>query len=342
MLIDDIVIGERYRKDAGDIAALAKSIDANGLMHLPVVTPTNELICGYRRLLALESLGRVEVDVRVIDPNDLLLAEHDENECRKQFTPSERVAIADAIKERLGVKQGQRPTSGQLPRSERPRDEAAKAAGFNSTDEYRRAKKVVEDGVPELVEAMDKGEVSPSAAATVAKLPKKEQKKVVKEKKVKEKAKQEREKKEPEIIAPVQVDEWDIPIQEHATEAFAAVPKFKELVSAIQVAQKLFNEVANLKGGLFLTLPDVSSYRRGKKTAEGHADRFVHEGLEKALKQVQNATPTHTVCPWHYVDGKHPEECGTCKGLNWTPVLGSNIPDMARERARKKFKVKED
>lgn len=136
----------------------------------------------------------------------------------------------------------------------------------------------------------------------------------------------------------VEKDEWGIPIQDHAKEAFEAVPRFKELVAAIQHAQKLFNETANLAGGKFLTLPDVSSYRRGKKDDEGeHADRFVHEGLERAYQQVKNAMPTHTVCPWNYVDAPHPKNCATCKNLNWTPPLGKSIPKAAINRAVKEL-----
>ncbi len=41
-----------------------------------------------------------------------------------------------------------------------------------------RSKKVQKDGVPELVEAVDKGKVSPSAAADVAELPEDEQQEV--------------------------------------------------------------------------------------------------------------------------------------------------------------------
>src|SRR6202021_1743282 len=76
--------------------------------------------------------------------------------------------------------------------------------------------------------------------------------------------------KEPaELKPPPATDAWGIQIQPHAEEAFAAVPQFKELISALQHAQKLFNAVANLPGGKFLTLPDVASYRRGKKDESG-------------------------------------------------------------------------
>ena len=146
--------------------------------------------------------------------------------------------------------------------------------------------------------------------------------------------------KQAAIVPPVAVDGWGIPIQPHAEEAFAAGPRFKELLAAIQTAQRLFNEVANLPGGKFLTLPDVSSYRRGKKTAEGeYADRFVHEGLETAYRQVKNAAPTYTVCPYQYADAPHPADCRCCRGLNWTPPLTDSIPKICIERAKEAFHV---
>lgn len=48
---------------------------------------------------------------------------------------------------------------------------AAKKAGFDSTDQYRRVKKVLDTGVEALHEMMDAEEVTPSAAAAVATLP---------------------------------------------------------------------------------------------------------------------------------------------------------------------------
>lgn len=138
------------------------------------------------------------------------------------------------------------------------------------------------------------------------------------------------------IVPPPEVDAWGIPVQPHAVEAFAAVPKFRELLSTIQRAQRLFNELAGAAGGQFLTLPEVSSCRRGKKDGDGeHESRFVHEGLETAYRQVKAMTPTHTVCPWNYVEAPHPADCRTCLGLNWTPVLGRNVPQTAIDRAKK-------
>ncbi len=50
--IADIRIGERHRRDLGDVDALAASIAAVGLMHPIVVMPDGTLIAGRRRLEA--------------------------------------------------------------------------------------------------------------------------------------------------------------------------------------------------------------------------------------------------------------------------------------------------
>lgn len=145
-----------------------------------------------------------------------------------------------------------------------------------------------------------------------------------------------------EVIPPAALDGWGIPVQPHAAEAFGTVPKFKELLAAVQQAQRLFNEVANLPGGIFLTLPDVSSYRRGRKQEDGtYADRFVHEGLERAYQQVKAAVPTHTVCPYQYADKPHADDCRCCRGKNWTPPLSDSVPTVCIERAKAAFNVTE-
>jgi hypothetical protein len=100
-------------------------------------------------------------------------------------TPGERVAIAREVAERIGNRQGQRtdhpnePTETpqpdpaqfvanwpQIEPGEKTRDAASKAAGFASTHEYRRAAKVVDQGIPELVEAMDAKAVTVASGRT--------------------------------------------------------------------------------------------------------------------------------------------------------------------------------
>jgi ParB family chromosome partitioning protein len=95
--IASIIVGVRHRKDMGDVGGLAASIKEVGLLHPPVITPTGHLIAGERRLRAVQSLGWNEVPVRVIDVSAVVRGELAENSFRKDFVPSEMVAIAAAV-----------------------------------------------------------------------------------------------------------------------------------------------------------------------------------------------------------------------------------------------------
>lgn len=102
--IDKIVVGERIRKDFGDIQELAEDIKENTLLNALVVTPNGEgtylLIAGERRLRACKSLGYKAVTVNVVaaeDAEHALRMEISENECRKEFTMTERLAYAEKL-----------------------------------------------------------------------------------------------------------------------------------------------------------------------------------------------------------------------------------------------------
>lgn len=106
MAISEVTVGTRHRKEMGDLDALMDSIEEFGLLHPIVVTPDGVLVAGMRRLEACRRLCRDTVPVRMVDTDRLVRAEHDENELRKDFTPSERVAIGRALepKERDAAK----------------------------------------------------------------------------------------------------------------------------------------------------------------------------------------------------------------------------------------------
>lgn len=85
----------------------------------------------------------------------------------KQYTPSERYAIVEALR---GFEHGGDRRSDQSRKcDDEPltTKEAAETVGF-SKDDYYRVGTVVKNGVPELVAAMDSGELSISAAAKLA------------------------------------------------------------------------------------------------------------------------------------------------------------------------------
>lgn len=183
MLIDQIKINGRARAEVGDIESLARSMKKLGQLQPIGVGADGVLVFGGRRLMAARSLGWTEIEARVIDC-DALQAEHDENEIRKSFTVTERLAIAQRIAERLcpdGGRQGQRTdlhaNAGKSEKGETA-DIAARQAGLGSAETLKRAQKVVEHGAPELVEAMDAGKVSIHAAAAIASLPKPDQSRI--------------------------------------------------------------------------------------------------------------------------------------------------------------------
>lgn len=178
MKIADINIGDRVRKDMGDIAALAESIRTHGLIHPPAVTPDGLLIAGHRRILACIHLGWEDIQVRTIEVDNLIAAERDENEVRKAFTPSEAVAVARAIEDQLKAATYERKSAAMKAAWARKKGEgidvvdsttsterslatnAAAAVGMGR-QRYEQAKAVVEAAEQEaekfgdLVETMD-------------------------------------------------------------------------------------------------------------------------------------------------------------------------------------------
>lgn len=235
--IKDIKVGQRFRKDMGDLAALAKSISELGLLQPIGIDHAFNLVFGERRLRACQQLGWHEIPCRQVNLDAIVLGEYAENEVRKDFTPSERVAIGKALEEYLGERRG-RPGAGSVMTElwqadqqrkeekraqlstisgEKTRDEAAKKAGFGSGATYERAKKVVETGSPALVDAMDSGRVSVGAAADLTDLPLDEQTEIVArgEKEIVAAAKQIREQRKAQGLSTLQMsesNEWYTPL----------------------------------------------------------------------------------------------------------------------------------
>ena len=81
------------------------------------------------------------------------------------------VAIAQTIEKQVGNRQGQRTDKQlreQIPEvapGKRTREIAAEKAGFGNDKTYRQAVKVVQNGSSKLIQAMDDGRVSISAAS---------------------------------------------------------------------------------------------------------------------------------------------------------------------------------
>lgn len=171
--IDKIVVGDRIRKDFGDIQELADDIKENGLINPPVVNKEYVLLAGERRLRACKLLGWPQVEVRMMDTRD---AEHElnieisENDVRKGFTKSERV---DYIKRLLRIEQAkakERMSDGAkgVENSTPLRADVATAAAFGMKKDTMRRELFIADNADLLDPAdfaeWDEGKLSTNKA----------------------------------------------------------------------------------------------------------------------------------------------------------------------------------
>lgn len=184
--IAKVHIGDRHRRDMGDMESLAANIREMGLLQPIGVDEFYNLIYGQRRLEACDALGWRRIPCVIVKLKSVIAGEYAENEFRKQFTPSERAAIGKAVEAELGNRAGgDRKSTSAIAELDRRTDKgntvdlAARRAGFKSAESFQRAKTVVERGAPELIAAMDKGEIKIDAAAKIATQPRADQKAIV-------------------------------------------------------------------------------------------------------------------------------------------------------------------
>lgn len=148
--IDLIKVEHRFRRDLGDLTTLRNSIFEIGLLHAVVVDQNRNLIAGQRRLEACKQLGWEMIPVSIVESIEsaklLLMAERDENTCRKEMSPLELKTLVDAIWELEKPKAAERMKAGTGPSGRealgsdeagRALDRAAEAAG-TSRSTYRR------------------------------------------------------------------------------------------------------------------------------------------------------------------------------------------------------------
>jgi ParB-like chromosome segregation protein Spo0J len=171
--LSQIKIGDRHRKDFGDLHALAGSIDREGLLQPVAITPADELIAGERRIRAwpLSKFRDDPIPVHVVDIEEIVRGEWSENSQRKDFTPSEMVALKRVLepklreeaKERQGARTDLRGISPDVdvPPTGRAADKVAAFVGRDRKT-IGKAEAVVEaaEAEPEkygrLVDAMDR------------------------------------------------------------------------------------------------------------------------------------------------------------------------------------------
>lgn len=169
MLIDikQIKVGDRIRKDFGEIEELAQDIEQNGLINPLVLTPDYQLVAGERRLRAHQFLKREQVEARIMEISDYehqLRLEISENEHRKEFTFSERIEWAKRLEEVERIKAKERMAGGKenFPEHEggQVRDIVAEQTGFGSGKQYDKAKFIADNATPEIIQQLDAGLIS--------------------------------------------------------------------------------------------------------------------------------------------------------------------------------------
>lgn len=206
--IHDIVVGDRYRKDLGDLETLKASITELGLLHPVVIDGDRRLIVGGRRLEACKQLSMLTIPaVTAASLSELrqrVMAEKDENVCREPFKPSEMVALGKAIekfqkpiaekaKAEGGSKGGKAKHGASCPNLEKPRDEskrtsavAAAACGV-ARRTYEKAKAVAQAAADapqkfgNLVKQMDRSGKVNKAYSELRKAEKKAEREAAKE-----------------------------------------------------------------------------------------------------------------------------------------------------------------
>ncbi len=155
--LKQIRIGRRFRKDLGNLDALAESLDQVGLLHPVVVTPDNQLVAGRRRLEAAKLLGWKTIPVNVVDLEHIVEGELAENVHRKDFLPSELWAIAKKVREivrRPVGRPGKMVENFHHFQNGKTRDKTAACFGISGR-QLDKIGAICEGEFPELVEEID-------------------------------------------------------------------------------------------------------------------------------------------------------------------------------------------
>lgn len=100
--LSEIRVGNRIRKDPGDLSELKDSMRRLGLLQPILVDTNNILVAGFRRLESAKALGWEAIETRLVDiqnKRDRLIIEADENITRRDFSPEE-LQKADQLMER--------------------------------------------------------------------------------------------------------------------------------------------------------------------------------------------------------------------------------------------------
>lgn len=275
-----------------ELQVLAADIKVNGQRE-DITTLDGMILDGRNRYRACEIAG-VEPMMRGYLGDNPLAFVLSSNLHRRHLTESQRSAVAAKI---ANMRQGER--TDLEPSANLPKVSQAEAADLLNVSErsVRSAKSVVENGTPELVAAVDAGQISVNAAAEVAKLPKEEQKKIVAKgpdavKKAAKKAKAERKAKPETKPEPVSQPE----------------PADKDSGTGVQT--ELIKQIETVCRELDRLKATVESWKEHKEAYAVHFPTIV-EGIARVRSDLWGSRLSHG-CP--YCEKKPSDDCKACRG----------------------------
>lgn len=158
------------RMSEGEFSSLKEDIKTHGVLE-PVWTHEGQIIDGRHRWRACEELG-VECPTREYEGEDVVAFVVSLNLKRRHLNESQRALVAANI---ATLPKG----ANQHASIEAPSQQVAAELLNVSRSAVQRAAKVREEAAPELLNAVQRGAVSVSAAADVSELPKQKQAEIV-------------------------------------------------------------------------------------------------------------------------------------------------------------------
>jgi hypothetical protein len=164
--------------EGDDFKGLVDDIRKNGLIN-SIETYQNKIIDGRNRYLACKEAGAEPRFKEWNGSGSLVDYVISLNLKRRQLSESQRGMVAAKVANySRGGDRGNQYTGGKLPIGSLAVEEAAKMLNVGAMTAYR-AKNTIKTGIPELVQAVEKGELKVFAAEQIAKLPQEEQRKVL-------------------------------------------------------------------------------------------------------------------------------------------------------------------
>jgi N6-adenosine-specific RNA methylase IME4 len=151
--------------------ALVEDIKTNGLLS-PIVLFEGQILDGRHRYKACINLG-IEPDIEEFEGEDPLAFVISHNLSRRHLDESQRAMVAGKIS---NMRTG-RPTKSASIEAISKKDAAKKLNVGKASVE--RAKKVLDKGTPELVQAVEEGNIAVSVAAKIADMSEEQQTKIV-------------------------------------------------------------------------------------------------------------------------------------------------------------------